>query len=292
MEATTSTSLPLERLRKGKVRDTYVLDEQRLLMVATDRISAFDVVFSQGVPKKGKVLNKISQFWFEKTRHIIENHFLSMELPPSVPSNMNGRSMIVKRSKPLPIECVVRGYLTGSGLKEYQKSGTVCGIKLPPGLKNGSELPQPIFTPSTKAEVGHDENITQERAAEIVGKEIFEVVAKKAIELYKFGKMHALKCGLVLADTKFEFGVLTENGKDRVILIDEALTPDSSRYWLKDKYDKGVLESLDKQYVRDYLETLNWDKKPPAPTLPAEIIEKTTDRYVEAYRKLTGKELD
>ena len=292
METITQTDLGLKLLRKGKVRDTYILNERELLMVATDRLSAFDVVFAQGIPKKGRVLSKLSAFWFAKTKHIIENHFLTMDLPVTVPKSMNGRAMVVKRSKPLAIECVVRGYLTGSGLKEYEKTGSVCGIKLPPGLKNGSELPEPIFTPSTKAEVGHDENITQEKAAEIVGKETFETVSRKAIELYKFAKEYALSCGLVLADTKFEFGLLDEGGKTRVILIDEALTPDSSRYWLKEKYDKGVLESLDKQYVRDYLEKLKWDKKPPAPALPQEIIEKTTERYVEAYRKLTSKNLE
>jgi len=195
--------------------------------------------------------------------------------------------MVVERAEPIQLECVVRGYITGSAWKEYQKAGTVCGIKLPEGLKNGSELPEPIFTPSTKAVTGHDENITEEKAREIVGEEIYNTVKEKSLELYKFAKKHAWEHGLVLADTKFEFG----KHANQVILIDEALTPDSSRYWLKEKYDQNVLESLDKQYVRNYLEETGWNKSPPPPPLPEEVVQKTTDRYLQAYRMVTGKEL-
>jgi phosphoribosylaminoimidazole-succinocarboxamide synthase len=261
-------------------------------MIATDRLSAFDVVFNEAIPRKGEVLNKLSIFWFMKTSSIVGNHFLTNAIPANLPSYLNGRSMIVDRAEPLPLECVVRGYITGSAWKEYQKSGTVCGMKLPEGLKNGSELPKPIFTPSTKAEKGHDENITEEQAMRIVGEESYNFVKQKSIELYNFGKSHALKSGLVLADTKFEFGYHTDShGKRKIILIDEVLTPDSSRYWLKDKYEKGVLESLDKQFVRDYLEKNNWNKSPPPPELPEEVISKTTERYLQAYKMLTGKEL-
>lgn len=200
---------------------------------------------------------------------------------------MKGRSIVVKKCQPVMLECVVRGYITGSAWKEYQKSGTVCGIQLPEGLKNGSELPGPIFTPSTKAEKGHDQNVTEEQAMEIVGKEAYGTVKAKSLQLYDFAKKHAWANGLVLADTKFEFG--SSDGK--IILIDEALTPDSSRYWMKDKYDQGILESLDKQYVRDYLEGTGWNKSPPPPPLPAEVVQKTTERYLQAYRMLTGKEL-
>jgi len=291
MDAITETNLDLELLKKGKVRDTYTLDDT-LLMVATDRLSAFDVVFNEGIPYKGKVLTQISKFWFNKTKHITDNHLISTDVPEVLPAYLNKRTMIVKKCKTIPIECVVRGYLTGSGWKSYQKTKSVCGIELPDGLKNGSELPEPIFTPSTKAETGHDENITEERAKEIVGDMTFEIIKQTSLALYEFAKRHALNSGLVLADTKFEFGHLEEDGNKRIILIDEALTPDSSRYWVKEKYDQGVLESMDKQFTRDYLEGLNWDKNPPPPTLPPEIVQKTSERYLEAYRMLTGKELD
>jgi len=286
MQPITSTELDLQLVKKGKVRDTYALDDT-LLMIATDRLSAFDVVFSEGIPRKGEVLTNLSVFWFEKTRDIIENHLISDRPPENLPDFVRGRSMVVKKCQPVMLECVVRGYITGSAWKEYQKSGTVCGIQLPEGLKNGSELPGPIFTPSTKAEKGHDQNVTEEQAMEIVGKEVYETVKTKSLQLYDYGKKHALANGLVLADTKFEFGSL--DGK--IILIDEALTPDSSRYWMKGKYDQGVLESLDKQYVRDYLERTDWDKTPPPPALPAEVVQKTSERYLQAYRMLTGKEL-
>ncbi len=293
MEIIRETALDLPLLRKGKVRDTYELGNN-LLMIATDRLSAFDVVFNEGIPRKGEVLAKLSAFWFERTTSIIGNHFISNELPrgKNLPAYLNGRSMVVERATPLPLECVVRGYITGSAWKEYQQKGTVCGIILPKGLKNGSELPTVIFTPSTKAETGHDENITEAQARKLVGDEAYEILYKKSIELYNFGKNYALKCGLVLADTKFEFGYHTgKDGKKRIILIDEALTPDSSRYWLKEQYDKGVLESLDKQFVRDYLERTNWNKSPPPPALPKDVVEKTSERYLQAYKMLTGNEL-
>lgn len=294
MEIITTTNLSLPLLRKGKVRDTYVLDD-RLLMIATDRLSAFDVVFNEGIPRKGEVLCQMSKFWFGKTKGILENHYITDEVPKAphgLPPWLKGRSMQVCRAEPLKLECVVRGYITGSAWKEYQQKGSVCGIKLPAGLKNGSELPEPLFTPSTKADVGHDENVDEEAGKRIVGAETFDFVKKKAIELYEFAKKHAWKSGLVLADTKFEFGYRTgAGGKKDIILIDEALTPDSSRYWLKDKYDQGVLESLDKQFVRDYLERTGWNKSPPPPPLPKDVVEKTTERYLQAYKMLTGKAL-
>lgn len=286
METVTETKLELELLKKGKVRDTYVLDN-KLLMVASDRLSAFDVVFKEGIPNKGKVLTQLSIFWFNKTKDIINNHYISEDIPENLPENLKGRSLVVNKCNPVPLECVVRGYITGSAWKEYQKSGTVCGMKLPEGLKNGSELAKPIFTPSTKADTGHDENITEEKAKEIVGEGVYTTLKEKSLELYRFGKEHAWNSGLVLADTKFEYGY--RDGE--IILIDEALTPDSSRYWLKEKYDQGILESLDKQFVRDYLEKTNWNKSPPPPALPEEIVNKTSERYLQAYKMLTGKEL-
>jgi phosphoribosylaminoimidazole-succinocarboxamide synthase len=287
MDSITSTKLDLPLVRKGKVRDTYQLDDGHLLMVATDRLSAFDVVFNEGIPKKGEVLNRLSMFWFDLTKKIIENHFVSDKIPQKLPGFLNGRSMVVKKCRPVPLECVVRGHITGSAWKEYQKSKSVCGIKLPEGLHDGSELPSPIFTPSTKAEKGHDENITEAQARKIVGDKVFEEVKQKSIVLYDFAKSHSRRHGLVLADTKFEFGILD----GRVILIDEIFTPDSSRYWLEEKYDVGILESLDKQFVRNYLETTGWNKSPPPPPLPKDVIEKTTERYVMAYKMLTGKEI-
>ena len=290
MEVITETKLSLPLLRKGKVRDTYAI-ENNLLMIATDRLSAFDVVFREGIPRKGEVLNRLSIFWFQRTSDIIRNHFVTDAVPANLPAYLQGRSMIIEKAEPLKLECVVRGYITGSAWKEYQKGGTICGIKLPAGLKNGSELPEPIFTPSTKAEKGHDENVDEKKAKQIVGEEAYETVRRKSIELYNFAKKHALKSGLVLADTKFEFGYGTTNGRKDIILIDEALTPDSSRYWLKESYDKGMLESMDKQFVRDYLEKTNWNKSPPPPPLPADVVQKTSERYLQAYKMLTGKEL-
>lgn len=290
MDVITEFDLELKLAHRGKVRDTFNIID-RLLMVSTDRLSAFDVVFKEGIPYKGAVLNSLSMFWFKQTREIIKNHFITNAVPAYLPKYLEKRSMIIMPAKPIKLECVVRGYLTGSGYKEYQKSGTVCGIQLPEGLKNGSELPQPIFTPSTKADVGHDENITHEQAKELVGENTFNFLKQKSIELYNFGKQHARKCGLVLADTKFEFGSTGDNGCKNIILIDECLTPDSSRYWLKSEYDKGNLVSLDKQFTRDYLEKTSWNKEPPPPTLPEEVIKKTSERYLQAYKMLTGNDL-
>ncbi len=306
METITETKLPLKIFNKGKVRETYEIDTN-LLMVATDRLSAFDVVFNEGIPFKGTVLNSLSVFWFLRTGEITRNHFITTAIPAALPKYLERRSMIVLKTEPIKLECVVRGYLTGSALKEYEKTGKVCGIELPKGLKNGDELPHPIFTPSTKAEKGHDENVDEEKAKKIVGEDTFNTIKEKSIALYQFGKSHAKKSGLVLADTKFEFGYLTNGNGDgkngegkpgngeghrQIILIDEILTPDSSRYWLKEKHDQGVLESLDKQYVRDYLEKIKWNKSPPPPELPKDVIENTTARYLQAYKMLTGREID
>ncbi len=274
-------------MKKGKVRDTYRLDDN-ILMVATDRLSAFDVVFREGIPNKGRVLNTLSAFWFGKTKDVIENHLITADVPEELPDYLKGRSMVVKKATPVLLECVVRGYLTGSGWKEYQKSGTVCGIKLEDGLKNGSKIEEPVFTPSTKAETGHDINIDEEKAADIVGSKTLEFVKRKSLELYEFGRDYAFDRGLVLADTKFEFGY-TEEGK--IILIDEILTPDSSRYWLKEEYEKGQLVSLDKQFVRDYLEKTDWNKQPPPPPLPEDVVQKTSERYLQAYRMITEEQL-
>ncbi|MFA6530735.1 MAG: phosphoribosylaminoimidazolesuccinocarboxamide synthase [Candidatus Micrarchaeia archaeon] len=292
METITETKLPLKTFNKGKVRETYEIDTN-LLMIATDRLSAFDVVFNEGIPFKGTVLNSLSVFWFLRTGEIIRNHFITTAIPATLPKYLERRSMIVLKTEPIKLECVVRGYLTGSALKEYEKTGKVCGIELPKGLKNGDELPHPIFTPSTKAEKGHDENVDEEKAKKIVGEDTFNTIKEKSIALYQFGKSHAKKSGLVLADTKFEFGHHTNSeGVRSIILIDEILTPDSSRYWLKEKYDQGILESLDKQYVRDYLEKIKWNKSPPPPELPKDVIDNTTARYLQAYKMLTGREID
>lgn len=289
MEVVTQTSLPLKPFSKGKVRDTYELPDGNLLMVATDRLSAFDVVFPDGISYKGRVLSELSLFWFEKLAGIVENHLISTEVPAGLPAYLKNRSMVVKKATPIKLECVVRGYLAGSGLKEYNASGTVCGIKLPPGLKNSSKLPSPIFTPSTKADIGHDINVGDEAGRKIVGSEVYDKVKALSLKIYSTAADYALTRGIILADTKFEFGLY--DGK--VILIDEVLTPDSSRYWPADKYVEGQNQpSYDKQFVRDYLESIGWNKLPPAPRLPAEVMEKTTEKYVEAYEKLTGKKLE
>jgi phosphoribosylaminoimidazole-succinocarboxamide synthase len=291
MDVITETKLDLHLVKKGKVRDTYQLDNN-LLMVASDRLSAFDVVFREGIPYKGAVLNSLSIYWFKLTSDIVKNHFITNAIPAVLPKFLEKRSMIVSRAEPVQLECVVRGYLTGSAWKEYEKGGKVCGIELPKGLKNGSELPHPIFTPSTKAEKGHDENITEDAARKLVGADTYDFIRKKSLEIYAFGKSHAKKSGLVLADTKLEFGsILDATGHKQTILIDEILTPDSSRYWLRDEYEKGNLVSLDKQFVRDYLEKTGWDKSPPPPALPADVIENTSKRYLQAYKMLTGKDL-
>ncbi len=295
MEAVYETDIKeLELIHRGKVRDLYRCGED-ILMVATDRLSAFDVVFKEPVPDKGKVLNQISLFWFKRLEDLVPNHILESdverfpkELSP-YKELLRGRSVIVKRAKPLAIECIVRGYITGSGWKEYQRTGSICGIRLPEGLRESDRLPEPIFTPSTKAEVGqHDENIDFERACQIVGRENAEKAREISLAIYKDASDYALSRGIIIADTKFEFGFIGE----KLCLIDEVLTPDSSRFWPLDSYKPGGPQpSFDKQFVRDYLESIGWDKRPPAPPLPGDIIEKTRKRYLEAYRRITGKEL-
>jgi phosphoribosylaminoimidazole-succinocarboxamide synthase len=291
----TATDFPtLKLLRRGKVRDLYEI-RNYLLIVATDRLSAFDVVFAQGIPFKGQVLTQISRFWFEKMRDIIPHHLVSTnvdEFPEECEPYrevLAGRSMLVKKTAPLPVECIVRGYLSGSGWNEYKESGAVCGIKLPAGLVESQKLPEPIFTPSTKAEVGiHDENITFERAAVLVGVGVAKELREKSWRIYQRAAAIAEQKGLIIADTKMEFGL--RGGE--MLLIDELLTPDSSRFWPKDKYAPGrAQESYDKQYVRDYLLSINWNKQPPAPDLPAEVILTTSQKYLEALEKLTGESL-
>lgn len=283
----------IPKLKSGKVRDIFDLND-RLLFVATDRISAFDCIMPNGIPRKGEVLTQISYFWFEQTQAFQTNHLISHAGDP-LPANLQpfadkltGRSMVVKKANPLAIECVVRGYLAGSGWKEYREKQTVCGIKLPPGLKESSELPEPIFTPATKAETGHDENISFEQAAEIVGPDIAGKVRAASLKIYNFARDYARKRGIIIADTKFEFGQLD----GQLLLIDEVLTPDSSRFWPAADYQPGKGQpSFDKQFVRDYLDTLDWDKSPPAPALPAEVVARTQAKYLEAYERLTGRKL-
>jgi phosphoribosylaminoimidazole-succinocarboxamide synthase len=284
----------IKKVRSGKVREIFDLGD-RLLFVASDRISAFDVVMPNGIPRKGEVLTQISYFWFAQTGGFQPNHLISQPgdpLPKELQSRaaeLGRRYMIVKKSKPLAIECIVRGYLAGSGWKEYQKTQTVCGIKLPPGLKESSELPEPLFTPSTKAETGHDENISFEQAKKIVGDKVAEQVRDASLKVYNFARDYARKRGIIIADTKFEFGLDEKHG---LILIDEVLTPDSSRFWPADQYVAGKSQpSFDKQFVRDYLETLDWDKTPPGPQLPGDVVAKTTAKYLDAYERLTGKKL-
>jgi len=290
--------------RQGKVRDIYDFGD-RLLIVATDRISAFDYVLGSGIPDKGKVLTQISTFWFERLQPIVPNHLLSTT-PSSYPGEarravelLQGRSMLVTRTEPLPIECVARGYLSGSGWKDYAATGELCGIRLPVGLRESDRLPEPIFTPATKAQSGHDINITEKDAAELVGKRVLDRVKELTLRLYAEGAAHAESCGIIVADTKFEFGLVpVEEGdgrpvEDRIILIDEVLTPDSSRFWPRDSYSPGgAQKSFDKQFVRDYLERIRWNKMPPVPSLPDDVVANTREKYVEAFRRLTGRELD
>ena len=280
--------------RQGKVRDIYDFGD-RLLIVASDRISAFDYVLGSGIPDKGKVLTQISAFWFEKTRGIVPNHLVSVD-PADFPAEaracaelLSGRSMLVTRTEPLPVECVARGYLSGSGWKDYVATGEVCGIALPRGLRESDRLPAPIFTPATKAQSGHDINISEADAARLVGAEVLSRVRDLTLRLYAEGSRHAEQCGIIVADTKFEFGLLPSGD---VLLIDEVLTPDSSRFWPKDGYAPGGAQpSFDKQFVRDYLERIRWNKQPPVPSLPDEVVAKTREKYVEAYRRLAGREL-
>ena len=286
----TPTTLSLKKIYSGKVRDLYQIDEQRMLMVATDRLSAFDVILDQPIPDKGKILTAISNFWFDKLKALVPNHFTGDRVedvvPPAELPLVEGRAVVAKRLKPVPVEAIVRGYLVGSGWKEYQTSGTVCGIALPAGLQEAAKLPQPIFTPSTKAAVGdHDENISFAQCEALVGASLAAQVRDTAIALYSAAVEYAASRGIIIADTKFEFG-LDENGT--LTLMDEVLTPDSSRFWPADSYVVGSNPpSFDKQYVRDWLESTGWNKQPPAPAVPAEVAQRTADKYREALQRLT-----
>lgn len=283
-------------LKQGKVRNVYDLND-KLLFVATDRISAFDVIMPRGIPEKGKVLNMISVFWFEYTKDLVENHMVTSDIDKIVSQYpildeykgiLAERSMLVKKAEPILAECVVRGYISGSGWKDYQKTGSICGIKLPAGLKESEKFEEPLFTPSTKADEGHDMNVSEEEIKKTVGADVLKVLKEKSLALYKKASWYAESRGIIIADTKFEFGIV--NGK--IILMDEALTPDSSRFWPKNDYTAGrAQKSFDKQFVRDYLETLDWDKTPPGPELPEDIVIKTSEKYLDAYKILTGKEL-
>ncbi|HET8907661.1 MAG TPA: phosphoribosylaminoimidazolesuccinocarboxamide synthase [Ktedonobacterales bacterium] len=295
-EVVLQTNLPLPLFGRGKVRDTYDLGD-RLLMVATDRLSAFDAILPNGIPDKGCVLTLLSAFWFERTRDIISNHLISIEsadLPESLTNTpdtvrmLADRFMLVRKAKRLDFECVVRGYLAGSGWADYQRTGAVCGVKLPAGLRQADQLPEPIFTPATKAETGHDINISLEEMKNSVGEDIGQAIADVSIAIYRAAATYALDRGIIIADTKMEFGLLDE----QLILIDEVLTPDSSRFWAVGEYAPGASPpSFDKQYVRDWLESSGWNKQPPAPALPDEIVEGTASRYREAYQWLTGEAL-
>ena len=284
------TTLP-NRLYQGKVRDTYDLGEGLLLMVATDRISAFDVVLPTGIPEKGAVLCQISEFWFNKTAHIIPNHFVSLATDRSdldLSHEIARRSMVVKRAERIDVECIVRGFITGSAWSEYRRSGTVAGQQMPEGLRDGDMFPEPLFTPSTKAEEGHDENITVAQMEDLVGNELTDRLAQASIDVYATARDYAKEKGIIIADTKFEFGIID----GEISLIDEVLTPDSSRFWDMDGYAPGKSQpSYDKQFVRDWLDDAGWDHEPPAPELPGDVVASTAERYLEAYRMLTGNTL-
>jgi len=295
---------------RGKVRDVYDLGEH-LLIVATDRISAFDYVLGSGIPDKGKVLTQLSAFWFERVADLVPHHLISIDVAdfPAVTKPhhdvLRGRTMLVEKTEPLPVECVARGYLSGSGWKDYQQTGAVCGASLPAGLRESDRLPATIFTPATKAASGHDENITQEQAGAIVGHDRIAQLRALTLAIYQRGVAHAETCGIIIADTKFEFGLATpqasrrspdgakaEEAKAELILIDEVLTPDSSRFWPMTEYEPGRSQSsFDKQFVRDYLESIDWNKQPPVPSLPDDVVAKSRDKYLEAFRRLTGREL-
>lgn len=283
----------IKKVKSGKVREIFDLGD-RLLFVATDRVSAFDVIMPNGIPRKGEVLTQLSYFWFGQTEAFQSNHLVAGAKDP-LPAELRhhtaqlqGRSMMVKKAAPLPIECVVRGYLAGSGWKEYQRSQTVCGIKLPPGLRESSELPEPIFTPATKAETGHDENISFEQAARLTGLHTAEQARAASLQIYRYARDYARDRGIIIADTKFEFGLF----EGKLLLIDEVLTPDSSRFWPADSYAPGKGQpSFDKQFLRDWLETQTWDKTPPGPRLPPEVVAKTQAKYLEAFERLTGRKL-
>ena len=285
----------LKRIYRGKVRDSYAVGDDKLLIVATDRISAFDVILDDPIPLKGKVLQALTDFWFEKLDGIVPNHLTGIDpstvVAPDEVEQVKGRSVVAMRLKPIPIECVVRGYIIGGGWKDYQATGKVCGVELPAGLKQAQKLPEPIFTPAAKAEVGtHDENISFEKACELVGEDIARQIRDYSLPLYPRAAEYALTKGIIIADTKFEFG-LDENGTVR--LMDEVLTPDSSRFWPADQYNEGMSPpSFDKQFIRDWLETQPWDKKAPAPRVPAEIIEKTSEKYREALKRLADRDVE
>ena len=295
-----NTNLP-DILHKGKVRDTYTVDEETLLMIATDRISAFDVVLPTGIPRKGEVLNRISAFWFEKTKNIVPNHFLCLADSPdlksnygdnplltTLPSEIAGQAMIVRKAERIDIECIVRGYITGQAWLEYQRNGTVWGLSMPSDMLEGTPFPEPLFTPTNKAEEGHDVNITQDQVEDIVGKELAKELEVLSKQVYSFADQHARQRGIILADTKLEFGLL--DGK--LILIDELLTPDSSRFWNAEGYAPGKSQpNYDKQFVRDYLSHQGWNQEPPAPELPDDVVKKTTQRYTEAYNLLTEESI-
>ena len=290
MTTITETNLP-NMLYKGKVRDTYPLDNNQLLMIATDRTSAFDVVLPTGIAEKGVMLCEISAFWFDKTADIVPNHFVSLATDRTdldIPEDLARRAMVVKKAERIDVECIVRGFITGSAWSEYRRSGTVSGVRMPEGMQEGDKFPEPLFTPTTKAEEGHDEAITIEEMEGMVGKDLTSQLAKISIALYEFARDYAMEKGIIIADTKFEFGMI--DGK--LSLIDEVLTPDSSRFWDMNGYAPGKSQpNYDKQFVRDWLDTQGWDHEPPAPELPDEIVEKTHQRYLEAFRKLTGTEL-
>jgi len=284
----------LPRLGRGKVRDIYAVGDDKMLIVASDRLSAFDVILPDPIPEKGRVLNEMANFWFEKLGHIVPNQLTGIDPEDVVEGDeekaqVRGRSVVVKKLKPLPIEAVVRGYIIGSGWRDYQRTGKVCGITLPKGLQQAQKLPAPIFTPATKAEEGHDENISFEEVEKLIGEDLANKVREISLRLYKEASDYAAKKGIIIADTKFEFGT---DGKDNLVLIDEVLTADSSRFWPADSYQVGISPpSFDKQYVRDYLELLDWNKTPPAPKLPREVIAKTSQKYQEALERLTGRKL-
>jgi phosphoribosylaminoimidazole-succinocarboxamide synthase len=289
-------SLPLTA--RGKVRDIYAISSDQLLFVASDRISAFDHVLASGIPFKGKILTRLSLFWFDLLKPIVPNHLLTADaeqFPPELQpfhDQLEGRSMLVKRAKMFPVECVVRGYLSGSGWKDYQQTGSICGIKLPAGLRESDRLPEPIFTPAAKINTGgHDENISYETVEKTIGEKYADDLRTLTLRIYEKATEHAASKGLILADTKFEFGLVTdESGKEQIVLADEVLTPDSSRYWPADSYNPGGPQpSFDKQFVRDYLESIHWNKQAPAPALPKDVVIRTSEKYLEAYRSLTGR---
>ena len=288
--------LPL--VRRGKVRDVYAVDDAHLLIVATDRISAFDYVLGSGIPDKGRVLTQLSAFWFDRIADLVPHHLVTADVarfPASLAPHadvLRGRSMLVRRTTPFSIECVARGYLSGSGWKDYLATGQVCGVALPAGLRESDRLPEPIFTPATKADTGHDENISEARAAAIVGEATLARLKALTLAIYARGVEHAASRGIILADTKFEFGTVASDAGDQILLIDEVMTPDSSRFWPADGYAPGGPQpSFDKQYVRDHLEAIRWNKQPPVPSLPADVVARTREKYLDAYRRLTGQDL-